>query len=858
MGHHAQEPFGALLKHYRAAALLTQEQLAARAQLSSDTIRALERGRRHLPRPDSVRLLADALTLSGEDREAFLAAAVAPGAATSVDRWSTPNHAVLLGLAAPTPLVGRERELERIRQRLTGTVGEGNRSGERVRLLTLTGPAGVGKTRLALTAAGQLADTFPDGIVLVDLTPVRDPSLVVPTIARVLGLSELGTVPLQERLSNVLGEQRALLVLDNFEQVLPAAGALAALLAGCRELALLVTSRVPLRLRWERQLHVPPLAVPDLSASLPPPDVLARIPAVALFLERLRARRADFVLTAAQAPLVAQLVVELDGLPLALELAAARLGTLSLPTVVRRLADRLRLLRWAAPDAPERQQSLEAAVGWSYDLLNVQEQRLFRCLGVFFGRVTLDTIAAVAQAVAGPAGETDAAGGADAGRTLDGLLALAEHSLILPTRSAELDGWRGDDLDLESAEDDAEPAFGMLETVRAYAEEHLAAAGELTAARRAHAHSLLALAERADASLRGPEQRTWLFRLEHEHDNVRAALRWLLDQDDPVERERALRLAGALGYFWFVRGSYAEGSRWLEEALARTPGADAAVRTRALLGMARVLTAPPDLERARAALEEALALARQRDDRASIAQALARLGARAVFARDLTEGIRLGREALTHWEALGDAYGSGLALHLLGNIAFVQGHVADAVALQEDALQRFETAGDLRQAGTVRFNLTASVAQLSDLPRAVGYAQAGLEASFVLQDRWLLAIGAQAAVAVAGERIASSRRAQLLGAADALSQATGARFAWERLPSWASVVRLRERIEQADEGKEGVAYQKGRSLRLGEVATLALTLLQEVARAQSRLETAPAGARPTTRPPSQSACDHVP
>jgi len=595
-------PFGTLLQRYRAAAGLTQEALAARAQLSSDAIAALERGRRRTPRVATAHLLAAALDLTDAERAALLAAeSAAPlsGFPLAPDaRAKSTSRA--LSAVPPTPLINREGELAMIRQRL---VAEG------ARLLTLTGPAGVGKTRLALAAVAEVAEQFPDGVTLVDLSPIHDPSLVLNTMAHAVGLADTGSRPVLDRLGTFLHERAVLLVLDNFEQVLPAATTLADLLAGCPSLTLLVTSRVPLQLRWERTLRVPPLAVPDLSVPLPPLDELARIPSVALFVERAQTRRADFALSAAQAPLVAQLAVELDGLPLALELAAARLDALPLSLITRRLEDRLRLLRWEAPDLPERHRSLEAAVGWSYDLLPDNQRWMFRCLGVFVGQVALDALATVV-------------GHEDEGCMVEGMASLAEKSLALPGRQDEED------------DEECELCYGMLETVREYAQEQLARHGELEAARRAHARYFLALAERADPQLRGRGQREWYFRLEREHDNLRAALRWLLDQDGPADREAALRLAGALGYFWWLRGYHVEGVRWLERALLRAPaasdleddGATVAARSQAQIAAGKILALQGEFDRARAVLEEALDLAQRRHDPAGAAQALTELG----------------------------------------------------------------------------------------------------------------------------------------------------------------------------------------------------------------------------------------
>jgi len=276
--------------------------------------------------------------------------------------------------AQPTPFVDRRDELARIYQRFAG--GD-------TRLLTLTGPAGVGKTRVALEAATRLADApdlFPDGVAFVDLSSVRDPALVLNSVANALGLRDTGSQSVLERLQDALHDRQLLLVPDNFEQVLPAATDLDALLSACPHLTMLVTSRVPLQLRREWTLRIPPLRVPDLSAPLPPLEELMAIPSIALFMQRARARQADFVLTEEQAPLLARLTVQLDGLPLALELAAARTATLSLAVIVNRLGERLQFLRWDSPDAPARQHSLEAAVAWSYDLLSEPERQLFRCL----------------------------------------------------------------------------------------------------------------------------------------------------------------------------------------------------------------------------------------------------------------------------------------------------------------------------------------------------------------------------------------------------------------------------------------------------------------------------------------------
>jgi predicted ATPase/DNA-binding CsgD family transcriptional regulator/transcriptional regulator with XRE-family HTH domain len=891
-------PFASLLLRYRAAAHLTQEQLAARAGLSPDTIAALERGKRRMPRSATVELLSQALELEAQERAHLAAAAQASevrprvrSAAVGADGSSVRDaHRRPWWLAMePTPLVGRAHELDTIIQTLAA---------EGTRLLTLTGPAGVGKTRLALAAAAQLAkdsEHFPDGVVLVDLTPVRDPDLVLGAIARALGQLDVGGRTALERLVEALAERRQLVVLDNFEQVVEAAVSLAQVLATCPGLTLLVTSRVPLRLRWERTLRVAPLPVPDLSLALPPPTTLLAVPSVELFMERAWARQVDLAFGEEQAQLVAQLVAQLDGLPLALELAAARLDVLPLPTLARRLGDHLlRMLASGAPDAPERQQSLEAAVGWSYDLLSEPERLVFRCLGVFVGRVTLDEITAVVGAVspAGTArpeagdGEVEQPGKGretrEAGRMLPQLLSLADKSLVLPlsTRPEERRGkplgqpgqqWHdGEGLVDEAEEDeDREPAFGMLETVREYAWEQLAAAGELTAAQRAHAHFFLALAERAAPNLRGRGQRAWYLRLEREHDNLRAALRWLLDEGDcddrngpdglsaAAEREAGLRLAGALGYFWYVRGYHTEGRRWLEKGLALAPhreggtGTDSAARTRALIASGPLLMVQAEYAPAREVLKEALALARQRQDPTAIAEASTYLGHATVVGGNIEEGTQWLREAVRRWEALDDPHGLGEALFYLGYAADVMGDVTAAEAHYTAALSGLGNAGNAQHAGFVHSYFGVVEWRRGNLLRAVTQIEAVLTTSVNLQDRWLLSFAAQATAVLVGSHAQTAGWARLLGAADALAQATGgATFGWEHLPGAHDAAGLREHLVR--EGEWGAAYHEGWALPFGEVAALALRLLEEVATPASGAEAVSAAVTRTAAPRRES------
>jgi non-specific serine/threonine protein kinase len=556
---------------------------------------------------------------------------------------------------------------------------------------------------------------------------------------------------------------------------------------------------------------------------------------------------------------VAQLVTQLDGLPLALELAAARLDVLPLATLARWLGDRLRLLASPAPDLPERQRSLEAAVGWSYDLLTESERRLFRCLGVFVGRVSLDAIDAVVSAVGeaeAAANNGEASAGRDRGRTLQGLLSLAEKSLVLPWSQRPEDSG---ELTEAGEDDDPEPAFGMLETVREYAWERLAAEGELAAARRAHAFYFVALAERADPLLRGRDQRTWFLRLEREHHNLRAALHWLRDQAGPessnaaAEDEAGLRLAGALGYFWYVRGHHAEGRRWLEEVLARAPqgnggsNAASAARTRALVAVGRLLVLQGDFALALAPLEAAAALAERQHDSSAAAQAHAHLGMRAVLAGKVTEAIRPLGEARLRWEALGESHGLGFTLLWLGHAAAATGDTAAAGVRYADALRCMEDAGDAQFAGFVRCFLGVNAWQRGAASDAVAHVRAVVWTSVALRDRWLLAVAVQTALALVGEGAQVVARARLLGAADALARATGGASLSEALPVGRGVARLREQLTREEEWD--LAYRQGRALPFSEVADLALSMLDEIAQALPDRQSSVASTR-SPEPPS--------
>ena len=554
------------------------------------------------------------------------------------------------GLRYPVPvpltaLIGRQTELEAAQRCLLDP---------HVRLLTLTGAPGAGKTHLALAIAAAVPAAFADGVWFVPLAPVQRPELVLPTIAQVLGVRQAGRRALLETLTRALRDRRLLLVLDNLEHLLPAAPALVELLAACRDVRLLVTSRAPLHVSGEHRLDVAPLALPALEP-LPSLAELAEVPSVRLLLERAAAVAPGFSLSAANARAVAELCVRLDGLPLAIELAAARCRLLEPPELLARF-DRLALLGDGPRDAPPRQRALRAAIGWSYQLLAPAEQRLFRRLSVCAGGCTLEAADAVAVAPDEPAFDL-----------LEGIASLVDHSLL--RKEPDLGSYL---------------RVGMLETMRAFALEQLAAQGELEAAQQRHATFFVDLAEQAAAPrLDGPGGPALVRRLELEHDNLRAALRWLLDRGDG---ERGVQLAGALWSFWEVRGHLSEGLTWLDAALASDRPASPAARARALIGAAALRRERGDYATAAASARESATIRRAVGDQAGLAESLLILANIVALAGDPAEAAALAAECLAIRRGRDDTVGTAWAMEVLGLMLMFQANFAAARVHFEQAL----------------------------------------------------------------------------------------------------------------------------------------------------------------------------
>jgi non-specific serine/threonine protein kinase len=574
--------------------------------------------------------------------------------------------------------VGREREIAQVREALAASA-----------LVTLTGAGGVGKTRLALQVAAELAPAFRDGVRLVDLAPLGDPELVPQEVATALEVHEQAERPLAAVLVDHLRTRSLLLLLDNCEHLLPAAAALAEqLLRHCPDLRILATSREGLGVPGEALRAIPPLALPAPGTTVDH-DELVRIEAVRLFAERVASVLPGFRVTERTAPAVVEICCRLDGIPLAIELAAARTKAIGVDEVAARLDDRFRLLTGGSRTALPRHQTLRGVLDWSHRLLTDGERVLFRRLSVFAGGFTLDAVERVGTG--GPVARPAVA---------DLLTRLVEQSLVV------FDPGEG------------EPRYRLLETIRQYAQGALVESGEAEETRRAHLECYLDLAERAEAQLRAPGQTAWLARLGAEHENLRAALGWGVARPDCTSA--ALRLGAALRWYWYIRGPVHEGRHWLARALASPAEAAAPVRARALAGLGMMAWRANDFAQAREALEASLALARTLDDGPMQAFALHHLAHVEMMqvAGGAPRAAEMWEDSVNRFRKSGDAWGTAWSLRCLGDNLRVYGTTALAVARLEESLALLREVGDAWLIGHVLLSLGAIAREQGDHARA--------------------------------------------------------------------------------------------------------------------------------------------
>ncbi|MBV9328954.1 MAG: helix-turn-helix domain-containing protein [Chloroflexi bacterium] len=732
---------GRLLRRLRTRAFLTQEVLAERAGVSVATIKALEEGRRRRPYPDTVLALANALGLSDAERASLLAVmpaydrdlgrprpeaeAVADFATT--DQEDARRMTSYSELASPlTPLLGREADLAATTQLL--------RRG--ARLLTLTGPGGVGKTRLALQLTADTRALFADGVTFVSLASLADAKLVLPTVAQALGIRATGDQPLGQLLERAIRDRHLLLVLDNCEHVLAGVSEVTALLERSPHLAVLATSRAPLRVRGEQEYPVAPLALPAFGDAVSLEDA-RKSPAVVLFADRARAASPSFALSPANVSVVADICTRLDGLPLALELAAPRLKLLPPTALLTRLHHGLPLLTGGGRDTPARHQTLRTTMAWSYSLLDAPERTLFRRLSVFSGGCTLEAAESVATAPAGAHLEV-----------LDGLGSLVDKSL------------------LQMREDAGEPRFIMLETIREFAQEELRACGEEVATREAHTRQVVEYVQAMRPRLSGPDQVRAMALLAAEQGNLRAALRYLLDSDQLEAFGHLLRL---LAHFWWVRGQMAEARRWANEVLTRvTPSALVQARAAYVAGTAAVEQGDED---AFVLLEQARELARGAGDCRLEARCLIMQGYLAPVQGDLEGGLERLKRAQHLLKEQGES-GVGVLLVALSTLLTSAGQLDAAEGYAEEYRALAETRGDLLGIARARDCLVIIALLRRDFDRLIRFVNESLASCLTLGQPQLIMYGLLG-LAVAAEGTEPVRSARLFAAAARLQETAG-------------------------------------------------------------------------------------
>ncbi len=670
----------------------------------------------------------------------------------------------------PYSLIGRKKDLETSQDLILRS---------NVRLVTITGPPGVGKTRFAIELASSVASEFDDGAAFVDLAPVRDPGLVLDAIAHALGvLDHPDRAPLQ-RLQSHLGDRNILLLLDNLEHVIAAASDVGDLVAACPHVKVLVTSRQPLHVRWEHRYNLLPLALPDATARSDQ-ATLARSPATALFIERARAAEKRFSVNERNAPTVVEICRWLDGLPLAIELAAAWVGALGLDAILARLSGHLGLPLGGPRDVPERQRTLFNAIAWSYDLLNEAERRVFRALGAFAGETPLEAIEAVCEGL-----RVD---------VLTPVASLVDKSLLVRVG-------------------DGETRFRMLETIREFAEERLELTGEADAVRRRHAAWFLGLAQRAERFIWSEHQTVWFDRVEWAHDNIRAALNWCLSGRD---EETGVLLAASMHRFWFARGYIREGRRWCQIAASKQQ-VSARGRSLTLRNLAFFLTYQGEADQAVRLAEQAVALARSVGEPSLMAWILLGLAQATDAVGDFERSERLYGEILDMARQAGDETMATRALGQIGNTLRIRGDNVRARAVLEEALSLARPTHDKWLTGFVANALGRTLAR-EDPVQALMLVEESLALAHDIGYRWLTARGLEDLAGLLASSDRAEVSAKLLGASEALGDVFGFTRASSE-PAADAAAAARERLGPI---AFEAAWRTGRAMTADEAVALAL------------------------------------
>lgn len=767
--------FGYWLKQRRKGLDLTQDEMAGRVGCTTSMLQKIEAGRRR-PSPEFAGRLAEILDIEPDKRLAFVEFARGSQTLAVYELFRPPANLP----AQSTPFIGREQDVTDVRQRLLR---------DDTRLITLVGPPGIGKTRLSLQVAAEVRDRFADGVFFIPLAPVTDPDLVAPTIGQILGLKEGGRLAPMDHLCDYLRFRLMLLVLDNFEQIIVASPLVARMLATCPLLHLLITSRMPLHLRAERQYPVPPLTLPDLDR-LPPAEKLSQYAAIALFADRAGAVKHDFTITEENASAIATICRRLDGLPLAIELISARIKMLPPSELLSRLGGPLLLQSNGLRDVDDRQRTLKNAIEWSYNLLTLKERSLFARLGVFVGGWTLEAVESLQNRMGAPSRAS----------TLDLLALLVDRSLVMQLHF------------------NGETRFTMLETIREHALDRLEVSGETEATRLHHATYYLSLIEGVSPRLHTSAER--VDHIEREYDNLRAALRWSLDRG---QIEIAYRLAFALIWLWVIHTWHlSEGRKWQCRVLAAARKADLPPLVHAHLNQDAGILAylQSDFITARAFHQQALVFARASKDRAMIAHALHGLSNAAMNQGQYEEVTTLLDECLPLARETGEKWLEAMALNNLAEVARLQGDFEGAEQMYETGLRLLGELGDRYFTPIILDGLGTLAQYQGDYERALKIHIQCLTLGREMGDKRIIALALEKLAGVAAGQGKAERAARLLGAAEALREAIYVSVeAIDREDYERFVAMTRAKL---DEDVLADNWAKGRALGLEQTITLAL------------------------------------